>query len=120
RPRGRHVAHRGRALRRLLGLAVAVVLTLPSEAWARPKQPLVEAREALASWNLGQADKLLSAPAPPRDALERQLLLARLGLQRSRFAAVVARLTPLVAKHADAYEARVLLGRALVATGQRE
>ncbi len=115
------MADRRRALTRALLAVCALALAVAAApaAVAAPKGPLSQARDALHHWKLGQAEQLLSKAGAPAVEVERQTLLARLDLQRSRFKAVVERLTPLVAKHPGAYEARVVLGRALKATGDK-
>ena len=71
---------------------------------------------AVQEWRLDAAEKLLKSGS----GVERDVLLARIDLQRSRFAAVDKRLSPVIAKHPEAYEARVVLGRALYAKGDAQ
>ena len=108
-----------RALLSLL-LAAGLLLGAPAHA-ADPGARLADAHEALWQWRLTEAAAALAeaAPAGPREQ-RRQLLLARLELQRSRFEAVDRRLSPLIAQRPDApFEARVILGRALYALGEK-
>ncbi|PKN57724.1 MAG: hypothetical protein CVU56_09355 [Deltaproteobacteria bacterium HGW-Deltaproteobacteria-14] len=78
------------------------------------------AREAVAAWRLDDAERALAGEVSPgEDAVAREVLAARVDLARSRFDAVVKRLDPVVAAHPDAFEARVVLGRALLAQGKK-
>ena len=84
-----------------------------------PASLAAAARVAVAEWRLSDAERLLAAPAAPGEAPnERALVQAGLDLARSRFGAVIERLEPLVAAAPDLFEARVLLGRALLAQGR--
>lgn len=104
----------------LLGLACALLLwPLPALA-ADPADALARARQALAAWKLGDAESALAAAPAEAASTEAEVLRARLDLQRSRFDAVIERLTPVVAAHPDAFEARVVLGRALAARGEKQ
>ncbi|MGM0574442.1 MAG: tetratricopeptide repeat protein [Myxococcota bacterium] len=108
----------------LLALVVALGAAWPVSA-AEPDRASVEAaskrleqaRSDLWRWRLDEAEEALDAEAPGRLGLDRDVLLARLDLQRSRYEQVVERLTPVVREHPDLFEARVVLGRALYATG---
>ncbi len=100
--------------------ASLTTLAPPVHAAADPATRLSEARDALWGWRLGDAKAALAKKAPA-GALEqeRQVLLARLDLQRSRFPAVDKRLAPIIAAAPDAWEARLVLGRALYALGEK-
>ncbi len=87
---------------------------------ARSKARFVEAREALRRWRLTEAAALLAAKPPRGRAVLWTILRARLDLQRARYDDVIRRLQPLVRAHPRAYEARVLLGRALLARGKTQ
>jgi tetratricopeptide (TPR) repeat protein len=97
----------------LLGATAILVLGLSAGALAASPD---KAREALDQWQLeaaaAEASKL---PA----GLAKELLLARVDLQRSNFEAVVERLGRLLGKEAQSYELRVVLGRALLAMGKQ-
>ena len=86
---------------------------------ARAVEPLAAARDALRHWRLDDAQRLLAARAPADERVAREVLRARLDLMRGRQVEVIGRLEPLVAKHPEAWEARVVLGRALQQTGAR-
>ena len=57
-----------------------------------------QARDALWSWRLGEAEQLLAQQPTPRAAQERELLLSQLDLLRSRHRAVIKRLTKRLTK----------------------
>jgi cellulose synthase operon protein C len=99
-----------------VALALAAALAVPSPALA-VESPLDQAREALWQWQLDAAERQLKGVKRDADVAT-VTLRARLLLQRSDFARVDALLTPLVAAHPRAYEARVVLGEALYALGQ--
>lgn len=86
---------------------------------SKVEQRLDAARTALWRWELDEAARSLRRKVAGAAEVERQTLLGRLDLQRSEFAAVDKRLTPLVAAHPDAWEARVVLGTALQSLGQK-
>ncbi|MDP6945932.1 MAG: tetratricopeptide repeat protein, partial [Myxococcota bacterium] len=79
---------------------------------------LRQAREALWQWRLDDAERFLAAKASGDEAVGRATLRGRLLVQRSEFGKADALLTPLVAAHPRAYEARVVLGEALYALGE--
>jgi tetratricopeptide (TPR) repeat protein len=79
---------------------------------------LERARRALWQWDLDAAARLLKEGESETSPLLRATLQARLLLQRSDFAGVDALLSPWVASNPRAYEARVVLGKALYALGQ--
>ncbi|TNF23528.1 MAG: tetratricopeptide repeat protein [Deltaproteobacteria bacterium] len=97
-----------------------VALQLGPAAAAEPAPGSLDAaRAALQTWHLAAAEETLAAdPRPGEDALGREILRARLDLQRSRYDEVVKRLDPLVVAHPEAFEARVVLGRALLSRGE--
>ncbi|MFO0749860.1 MAG: tetratricopeptide repeat protein [Myxococcota bacterium] len=101
--------------------ALGVVLGLALAASpARAEASLDEARKALDDWRLRDAAALLAAAKPAPGSVEPAVLEALLAYRRSDYAAVVKRLDPLVKAHGDAYEARVVLGEALLAQGQKD
>lgn len=71
---------------------------------------------AIDRWALTEAEGRLKKAGR---GVEAELLRARLDFARSRFDAVIARTAPLVASHPGRFEARALLGRAQLATGER-
>ena len=80
--------------------------------------PLEQAERALWQWELQRAERLLERKGEPGEALLRGTLKGRLRLQRSDFKGVDALLSPLIKRHPEAYEARVILGEALYALGE--
>ncbi|MGB0588521.1 MAG: tetratricopeptide repeat protein [Myxococcota bacterium] len=78
---------------------------------------LKRARWALWQWDLESAERHLSEGSQSASADLRKVLKAQLLLQRSDYEAVDALLTPMVAAAPRAYEARVVLGKALYALG---
>lgn len=100
-------------------LLVALLFTAAPLSSLAARAPLDEARDALDTWRLSDADQALrKAPA----GRERELLRARAALMRSDAKAAIQRLTPLVAKETgeEDFEARVVLGRALLAVGNKQ
>jgi cellulose synthase operon protein C len=82
-------------------------------------EPQAQVRSALWNWNLSSAEALLRGAKPkPAQRLEHQVLRSRLDLLRSDYQAVIKRLVPVVSAHPRLYEARVVLGKALYATGR--
>ncbi len=103
----------------LRGALVALALMVSGGAPAIAAGPdLGAARAALGRWQLGEAEALLAGDPAAADVVEHAVLLARLDLQRSRYAQVDRRLTPILTAHPQAWEARTVLGRALLATGE--
>lgn len=105
--------------------ACLVVAFAPAARAGEPAAGLVagltEARAALAGWKLTEAETLLAGAAETHaQSTELAVLRARLDFQRSRFDAAIARLEPVVAAQPEAFEARVVLGQALSARGQRQ
>lgn len=112
---------RQRPLARLVLAACLVAALAPASRAAEPAATLTTARAALAGWRLSEAEALLfGAATAAAESTELAVLRARLDFQRSRFDAVVSRLEPVVAAHPEAFEARVVLGEALMARGQRQ
>ncbi len=85
---------------------------------AVPADDLGVARAALWEWRLTDAETALAASKEA--GAEREVLLAQLDLQRSRFREVVTRLGPLVEGGRGTYGARVLLGRAYLDLGEHD
>jgi tetratricopeptide (TPR) repeat protein len=118
------VDDRQRALARslVLGLtaAAACLLGSPAHASAPPEVAATDAvRADLWQWRLDEAADAFSAPGGV-SSLEREVLRARLDLQRGRHDRVIKRLAPQVGKGGATPELRVILGRALDARGRRE
>jgi len=92
----------------------------PAPPAAAPEAPTLEAiRQALDAWELTRAADLVARMKPTRaEAGQLAVLHAALDLARADHQAVVKRLTPIVRARPDAYEARILLGRALLAIGR--
>lgn len=108
---------RRRVVARTLAFACAVAC-LGGVGWAAEAEAdLAAARAAVDGWRLSEADALLSKRPRASELVTAEVLRARLDYQRSRFDAVVTRLTPVVSQHPDAFEARVVLGQALIARG---
>jgi tetratricopeptide (TPR) repeat protein len=103
-------------------LTIPVTLVAVLTSWMShgiAAEPYAEVRSALRSWNLPSAETLLRSAKPqPAQRLEHQVLTARLDLLRSDYQAVIKRLMPVVSAHPRLYEARVVLGKALYATGR--
>jgi len=90
----------------------------PSPAHGGSGPPDLErARALLVDWRLDEAERLLGE-VPSTAPTDATVLAARLDLQRSRHEAVVERLAPRVEREPTAFEARVVLGRALYALGR--
>jgi tetratricopeptide (TPR) repeat protein len=111
-----------RPLRPLQLLVTATIFVVAASqlptAIAAPTATLRTARQALLEGRLNDAKKALRGRTTAKRKAEHQVLTARLALAQTDYAAVIKRLTPLVKKHPDAYEARVVLGRALAASGE--
>ncbi|MCC6621594.1 MAG: tetratricopeptide repeat protein, partial [Deltaproteobacteria bacterium] len=91
----------------------------PEPAPEAPAPTLAAVRAALDGWQLTSADALLARLKPAKaEATEAATLRAALELARSDHQAVIKRLTPIVRADPVAYEARVVLGRALYAVGR--
>ena len=75
-------------------------------------------RGDLKAWNISAASKRLRGKPKAAKALEHAILQGRLDLMRSDFDAVIKALIPKVSAFPKAYEARVVLGRALRALGR--
>ncbi|MEZ4265057.1 MAG: hypothetical protein R3F39_01675 [Myxococcota bacterium] len=106
------------------GALVGVALTVGGVSWAAEPPPApaadaASARAALQAWRLGEAEAILGRLPDSADATAVQLLRGRLEFQRSRYDAVISRLSSVVAAHPEAFEARVLLGEALLARGEK-
>jgi tetratricopeptide (TPR) repeat protein len=108
--------------RSVAGAVVAALLLVafaPRSHAAEPAAALTQARAALSAWRLSDADALLAGAPEAADRTELAVLRGRLDLQRSRFDAVISRLQPVVAAHPEVFEARVVLGQALTARGDK-
>lgn len=118
---------RALALSLIIGLtASSAVMLSASDAAARarvkksPAAELAKARTHLAAWQLDEAAAILKKSVPKRLKDEREVILAKLALQRSDFQGVIMRMRPLLGRAPMNFEARVLLGHAFLSIGQKQ
>src|SRR5690606_33886506 len=123
RARGRRLDDLGRPVTRRTLTRRALCFALVGALWAgaaRAGEPAADAvvRAALDAWRLDDAAARL---AKVKDEDARAVLEGRLALMRSQHARAAALLTPIVkaTPGQDGYEARVLYGRALIASGDK-
>ena len=120
RPLGTFRVRATRAQRLGVCLSLLALCLAAPAAWAEdPQSRMDRARDALWQWHLDEAEAALKARVSKPYAVTRTVLRARLDLARSRYADVVTKLGPLVARTPDAFEARVVLGEALIALGKK-